>query len=399
MDGVSKSNKSKISADIIYDGVVFIYILAIFVLENAKYSQVFSIIQIAFFGYSILMLGRYLKASFCLKWCIVVFLFAGILAILNYCSETMTTLVIVIKNLLKVFFFYSYMREERRIEKLIKYVGIAGVICGINILLEFLGSGMSYSNLKYATINRIGAEIAGGNVNIVGMDMCIAFASWLYMVGRIEKKPMKVTAFCIMAFILATSLLTGSRKILIFYVVTFVIANLQSSKRNLILVIGGMIALYVALMEIEPLYFLIGHKLDFFGGNTAYTMYRDSDVNRLVLAERGLRTFIDRPWGIGFGNSRNYIGSYAHTNYVEVLASLGLIGFPIFYSSYFHSLYVCSKNRSQPLCRYTIYTVIGILLLELGQVTYLYSVPMAFLAIIMAIAATIYNNTSESISE
>lgn len=386
MDGVSQNgSKRGLTTDAVYDIVAFAYVMAMFVLENAKYSQVFSIIQMLFFGISVLMLGRYVKVSSCMKWCVAVFVIATITAFLNYCSETMSTLVIVIKNLLKVFFFYSYMKDERKIDKVIQFVGISGVICGLNILFEFIASGMSYGNLKYATINRIGAGIAGGNVNIVGMDMCIAFASWLYIVGKIEKKALKVMAFAIMAFILVTSLLTGSRKILIFYVVTFVIANLQSSRRNFILVIGGIIALYVAVMEIEPLYYLVGHKLDFFGGSTAYMMYHETDENRLLLAERGLTTFLDNPWGIGFGNSRNYVGSYTHNNFVEVLVSLGLIGFLAYYYSYFYPLNVCAKDRSQPLCRYAIYTIIGILLLELGQVTYLYSLPMVFISTVAAI--------------
>lgn len=387
MAGISRNSEKKgISLSTLNDIIVFIYIIAIFVLENARFSQVFSIIQVVFLGFSILMLGQNVKVTFCFKWCLAVLSFAVVLAFINYSAETTSTLIIIIKNLLKCFFFFMYMRDEERIEKVIKYVGIAGVICGVYILSEFLASGMSYDNLEYATLNRIGADIAGGNVNIVGMNMCIAFASWLYLLGKTKKKWIKLIVFCAMAFVVVTSLLTGSRKILVFYVVTFVLANLQSSKRNLVFVIGGLIALYIAVMEIEPLYYLVGHKLDFFGGSSAHTMYQESDENRLMLMEKGLRLFVDRPWGIGFGSSSKYMGTYSHNNYIEVLVSSGLIGLIVYYASYFYSLYFCSRKRSSPLGRYVIYTTVGFLLIELGQVTYLYSVPMVFLALIMAVA-------------
>lgn len=386
MDGLSRENNKRIiNSSTLYDFIVFAYVVAMFVLENERFGIVFSVIQAMFFIYSLFMLGKVLRVSFCLKWCVCVILFSLVLMLVNFSESATVNIVIVIKNMLKCFLFFIYMKDEDRIEKVLKYIGVSGIVCGVVLTIEFLKSGMSYDNLLYATISRIGADIAGGNVNIVGMDMCIAFVSWLYLTGKQNNKSLKTIAFIFLGFVLLSSLLTGSRKIIAFYVVTFAIANIQSSKRNIVLVICGFVFLYIAMMEIEPLYFLIGHKFDFFSGNTAYKMYQDTNQDRVSMIGIGLQTFLENPWGIGLGNTREIVGSYTHNNYVEILVSLGVVGFLVYYFPYFYTIKYCIKNKSNALARFVIYSLIGFMLLEFWQVTYLYSVPMVFLAVVMSI--------------
>ena len=125
-------------------------------------------------------------------------------------------------------------------------------------------------------------------------------------------------------------------------------------------------------------------------------MYDSSDQNRVQMIEKGLEIFADNPWGIGFGNTKNFINSYTHNNYVEVLASLGVFGFILYYSAYFYPLSICLKNKDKQIARYVIYSIIGFLLLEFSQVTYMYSAPMVFLAVVMSISEKIKNHQYDS---
>lgn len=374
-----KTNRMKIKFE---DLITFFYILAIFVMENEKYSSWFSFIQIVFFltFFLKILVRKRLVINMVYVWLFSVIIITSIVLLFNLSSEVITSSLIVLKNGLKVFCILVYLQDNSPY-KLILMIGISGLVCGSALLLRFLDSNMVYDNLKYATNSRIGSDIAGGNVNIVALNMCFAFSSWLFFTQLDLKKYVTFISYLCLIFVAGTSLLTGSRKILLFFVSAFILAHTKLSVKNRMIGILGIIVLYISLMNIEPLYYLIGHKIDIFSGSDAYEMYDVSDESRWHLFLESLNVFINNPFGVGFGNVAHNLGVYAHNNYTEVLASIGIFGFISYYSIYFYSLLKVLKKRYDTLCNYIFYTLIGLMIVEFGQVTCYYSAFFIFIPI------------------
>jgi len=56
--------------------------------------------------------------------------------------------------------------------------------------------------------------------------------------------------------------------------------------------------------------------------------------DRIDLANRALEVSFDYPLGVGLDNFRTFVGTYAHSNYLEILVSTGLIGLVVYYSMF-----------------------------------------------------------------
>ena len=381
----SRRDTSRITSD---DYIVGLFVLATFVFENARFSKLFSIIQAGFFLYFIWLLFTEKKMPLnpVVKWACTVAGFAIILLTFHDRPSVETATISLIKNCLKALCISLYLFKRKTPVPLISSIAFSGIICGAELLAGFLSSSLSFTELKYATNSRIGADIAGGNVNIVAMNMCFAFSAWLYLIRSQKKLWIQRVFYGCLIFITGTALLTGTRKILPFFVITFFMANSDMKFKYKLITFIGIVGLYLALMNIEPLYFLVGHKIDFFNTSKAYSMYKGSDSDRLMLALGAIDLFTNHPFGLGFGNVVNYLGAYAHNNYTEVLASAGIFGFILYYGLYFWGLHISYRNRHDAISRYCLLTLVGLMVIEFGQVTYLYSLPFFFFPILCAVS-------------
>lgn len=369
----------------LYDLVVAAYIIALFVFENAQFSTLFSVIQILFLGISAFeaLNKRWILKSYTYVWASL-FLLSTIILTLLLGEGGSSTLQIIFKNVVRCFAFSIYLSTNQHCKRIINFMGVAGIICSVFLISSYLDSSMTFSDYRYATLDRVGAEIAGGNVNIVAMNMAFAFTAWLILFKNVNSRTKKVIFFCCMIAVVGTSLLTGSRKVLLYYLIVILIYNLLCNDgriKNITLLVMTLLIVYYCLMNIEPLYYLIGHKVDFFSGNTLYELYDQSDSVRSDLALGGLELFMDNPLtGVGFGNTFNYFGMYTHNNYTELLACGGMIGFCVYYSIYLYIAERCvGRWRSNELYLYIFLALIGLIVLEFTQVTYLYGIPWLFL--------------------
>ena len=133
-------------------------------------------------------------------------------------------------------------------------------------------------------------------------------------------------------------------------------------------------------MNIEPLYYLIGYKINIFGRNSAsYAVYSESDINRVKYINKAWELFKASPFGIGFGSTIQKMGIYSHNNFLEVLVSGGIIGFFVYYCLYFYIVILHWGNREKWISQYFLITLVSLLVFEIWQVTYLYVIPMIFL--------------------
>lgn len=382
----------------LYDLIVFLYVLAIAVFENATYSQLFSLIQALFVGYTIvfLLFKRTIIFSNIYIWYMTFFMFAFVLALITSPIGEYSTIQIIFKNCVRAFCFTVYLSSDKnRYKKMVAFLAINGVVCALFILKEYFLSDINFSDLRYATSDRIGASIAGGNVNIVALNISFTFTAWIYLYNLAKTKKMKAICALLAVSVASVSLLTGTRKILAYYALVFLLYSIFYKKgkiKNFFIALLGVLVAYYCLMNIEPLYYMVGHKLDFFGGNEYYLMYDKSDNIRAELARGGMKLFFEHPFGVGFGNTSHYLGVYTHNNFIEILACGGIFGFLIYYGIYFHIGRISYRYRKKDdFAFYILVSLLGLCMMEVGQVSYLYASTVLFISMAGTYCSTFHH--------
>lgn len=139
---------------------------------------------------------------------------------------------------------------------------------------------------------------------------------------------------------LLVALLTGSKKALITLIVGGCIlaiaktGNLKNMIKALLAVILFSICLLWAIYHVDFLYQISGKRVD---GLLLYLMTGTGDkstTSRAYMVQLASELFLEHPMlGIGLHNfkSVNRYGVYAHNNFMELLACLGLPGFLLYY--------------------------------------------------------------------
>lgn len=219
------------------------------------------------------------------------------------------------------------------------------------------------------------------NPNLTALKLYMAFISGSYLI-YFQKKYSKIAL--VLSIISAIGMvLTGSRKTFIISVVVIALLFISGRKRYLkmaLLVIGATVA-YDAAMNNPVVYNIIGWRLVAIGGTD------ESSMERARLLHDAINTGLNNPiFGVGLHNSMFYtaIGKYAHNNFAEIFADLGLIGFSIFYSLYILYGYRVVRFSKEKIRRYWLVFILGFLAIDYGQVSYnLFTsiVPMVILCI------------------
>ncbi len=187
------------------------------------------------------------------------------------------------------------------------------------------------------------------------ISLCFLFWKMFY----IKRDRLTILKFVV---VFITSIFSGTRKTLLCLIIFAIMIVFLKYRKNIINIIKFVIIGFVSLLFLygiittnESLYKLIGRRIE----NIILIVVKDDDskVNDASITERNLLkhlsmdAFLEKPitgWGINnFANySRNHSGPflYAHNNYLEILSSLGLIGFTIYYGSYILLLLKASKS-------------------------------------------------------
>ena len=190
------------------------------------------------------------------------------------------------------------------------------------------------------------------NVNVI--SMCSSFACVLFAFWGITEKKIGYFILAIASFIFTVIL--GSRKsllsvILFLFILFFKTRGRDKSK----LIVYAFLTLLIvfAVIPYEYLEFIIERFgiFDFFmSGNTM--VVDESDNNRIEMLTHGVNYFSNKPLlGNGFMNFAilfnrdGYMLTYAHNNFIELLADLGLVGFFLYYLPYI-SIYTNSRKSN-----------------------------------------------------
>lgn len=308
-----------------------------------------------------------------------------------------------------LFLLYSFVqtifiRNERAVETLFEMaicvvliLLVSNIICSqeqLNYLFySFAVSGGIFSAFVFSSYNysfvkimaatdsglRIGSELT--NPNFIGIICSYCGCVGLFLlIDNLEKRNY-LHSFLLgigSIFSLVFALLSGSRKT---YMTIFLgclilffssIRQKLTLKRALFMLIGAGIG--VALFLNLEVFSWSRHRLLqmfllVFGEGTA-----EGSINhRELLIKESLELFRRRPFfGNGLEAVRQLTGSYAHNNFAELLASSGISGFFLYYSSYFVTLILLInyKGKKDILYYIALFTLLSISINEIAQVTY-----------------------------
>lgn len=363
---IQKNNKYTL-LDTIYILSFFIYLVAIY--TNSQSVIIYEIFF--YFNTIIYLIKNYYKITispyFYYQLIFIVVSIITMVVTVDYSDSF-----IELQKLLRIFLIgNSLITFIDSREKLITFYKLL-VISGISLLVLLLAK---IPPAEWFT-RRLGGSEFGYNANEVGISLAISviLSTYLYNIKKEKIYP-------IIAVILSIAvLLTGSRKsLLLIFAGIAGVMYLNSSevlkKARMVMIIFGILAIgYYSIMNIPFLYEITGIRVQaliesiFAGGEGD-----GSTIVRQLMIRKGIELFKKKPLlGNGLGSFANLagFGTYAHNNYIELLANTGVLGFFSYYLSYIYILCKLIKYRKKSEI-IPFLTLIGMLiLLEMGAVTY-----------------------------
>ncbi len=259
----------------------------------------------------------------------------------------------------------AYVNDEEDLKRLLKAYVYACVILSIVVITA---GPLSEKNQRY------GWSTTGEQPNTPALNLAGGFAFAYYFWKNAESRREKAIYFAIMALLVITILLTGSRKILI-YIVGYILLDALYSSKDLRKTITRIFALavllvlaYVVLNNIPILYEIVASRV--------FTDLSDdtSAIQRNYLISEGLKFFSQSPIfgnGIDTFKTVNYLKRYAHNNYVELLSGVGAVGLVTFYGYLVRVLIKLFGQRENRLSFMMFSTLLMTFVIEYWNVDYM----------------------------
>lgn len=249
--------------------------------------------------------------------------------------------------------------------KILMKVTVVAIICGDFEGIKKLFAGFSVlGGTIFLTLFltgklhegwRLGTDLLG-NANSFAHIVTIMMTGAMYYIFSSEKKWHRWMSVFLVALDLYMIFLSGGRKFILYGVVFIYVSIVMRSKRvkirNIVIATVAIAVLlrvgYQIIMNTPALYSSIGIRLIGIGTTGAMGV---EDQQRLM--QRGIEMFKESPlFGKGIGGFQQYSSNvygtyvYAHSNYIELLADFGLVGFILYYYRYVRSLVRMIKYRN-----------------------------------------------------
>ena len=225
------------------------------------------------------------------------------------------------------------------------------------------------------------------NANAIGMSVAFGFFYIYYMYSffkdQIKRNQHLIYKFYIVLGVV-TIMMTGSKKALLaVFILIFGLYFFTHERRKILTVLGVVVLvpiIYMAITKISVLYNVMGHRVEeFLLALTGEAAYNASDRTRDYLIQRGVEWFKLKPWfGHGMACFKTlYVAEtqsdralYAHNNYIEIAVGGGILGIIIYYWGYLKIILKGLKLERYAKV-FILTTMITILILEYGLVSYL----------------------------
>lgn len=304
-----------------------------------------AIVGIAFL-YKIIRHKAVVQMSYFVWWAIAVysyFLTATLWSVTKQVASPLKSLAMIyIMGILLSFIVINFETLDCLI--LSNYIGL--ILCGIYTFRSI--------DTNLLGVRRIGLAMEGmWNSNGMSQTLCFGALLAFYYFDVAKKWYLRLINLGIFIMFGYLVLYCGSRTgFLILVVGVFLYMFIKERKMGRVraLVIGALLilCLYYLVMNYEPLYVVLGSRLEqaangLFGSGTSDASYN----GRHKMIVHGWEWFLRRPiFGYGLENfralySHEYnFSTYSHNNFIELLVSGGIVGIAIYYSMY---VYVISK--------------------------------------------------------
>ncbi len=276
---------------------------------------------------------------------------------------------------------YSCIRTKKDIEKVLKIWLMACVVC-VCYLLITNSSEIMNANMGGEGNFRLGTE-GSWNANSIGLMTSGAALIALYFLKKTSLAIPKILYLCCMGLMIFTSLVTGSRKAIIMILLGICLYLLLTSKgkrvRIMLLILIFASVLYYIIMEVPYFYSIVGWRMEgLFAKWTGNGEVEASAKIREEFIDNAVKVWKQYPiWGCGLDCFRMFnidsLGRpmYAHNNYVELLADLGVVGFSIYYIGYLYLLTnLFKKIKESDLAKFLLIYLLVVAILEYGFVSY-----------------------------
>lgn len=248
------------------------------------------------------------------------------------------------------------------------------------------------------------------NANLYGLTLLFAITLSLYLIKTNTNKWHKLFYYLLISFFSYLIIFTGSRKAIIGFaslpILLYITYFIKIGKRHLfrilcltILLLGFLIGFSIYLTQ-TPFYYRIQSFQELIISSDINTVEDGSLINRFYFYKMAYHLWKQHPiLGVGNDQFRYYTGvyfpllrsTYSHSNYMEILADFGIVGFILYYLIYlaiFRNLFRLwrldlIKNDSSVLILLTV-LMIQLTISELAWVTYLEKLTWVLLTIVIA---------------
>lgn len=352
--------------------------------------------------------------------------------------EWLILLLWVIVSLLSIFFAIDFNLAVSKFITILQVFIISFMIYSLvysvrnanSILLSLLLTVLIVSLLAYSnpaayadTDGRLKATFNNANLyGLVLLSSIIISLGYLfsakYLIFRIVQLPLILFFFIML-------LQTGSRKAILglFIVVTlFVYFKFREHiKRN---VFVALLMLVVAVSAVAGGLYYLKDTSHFYRIQRVIDAFESKDISsagesergRLELYAKGLEVAMDNPViGVGLDNFRRVdsgnvfssdIGTYSHSNYIEVLVSTGIIGFVLYYSVYGLLLFRIYKLRKRNFSNRDKTSLIMVgsifsmyILYDFAMVSYYEKVSWLIMALVLSVVGILENKKLDKVEK
>lgn len=282
-------------------------------------------------------------------------------------AESKFMIGVLLRNTLFGFLLYQYIRRfaPDQMCEVFLYAALFGSLC-----ILFVN--------RLSTGTFVMRDIEGGiNGNPMAVGNALAIIC-MYAYGRLNEKKYLIISLILLIF----CMFAGTRKAMVALFLGISILIILNKPSKIILYSSGASVvigvLYFVLTEIPIFYNIMGSRLEA-AISLANGGEGDGSIDtRMYFIELGLDYFSESPWtGWGINCFKEIPGSYgiySHCNYVEILFSVGLLGFIAYYLMYVSIFYNNIKLFFAGCRRKEIYVafslVICCLLIDYGMVSY-----------------------------
>lgn len=288
------------------------------------------------------------------------------------------------RTLLEILLCYSmlYVHYEQKpdVEELLNAVKWAGYVVALYSIFFY---GLDRITIAGSAAD-LRLENAYSNVNSIGLLCAFACVIQIYQIvyGRFSW----AAFFTVPAIVVLAA--TQSRKAFVVLLVgLFLILTCKNFSNRRVLV--GLFRTLLLIAAVIGLIFLLG-QLDLFAGLferfsrmlaslTGSGRVDHSTLLRQTMRRVGWQQFLKTPiFGIGIGSSGALVyaqvgtDTYLHCNYVELLASGGIIAFLLYYSAYFFlgKTFLIDHRFTRKTCSICMVMLLLLFAMDYGQVTY-----------------------------